>query len=194
MIRSLLSKLKDKWTKKEREESIRIGREMYATKMIKDLYAYNSKRLQKRLSENCIASEGVCYFMRTYAMEEFIERLANRELPYLMRCYPSDSYIIELHADLNNNGKISYSDAETNQCFYHDAFIWPHSFVSLPSVKFKLKKLQLLYSIERVSFGVKKDEYISNLYGLFVCSETQENPFNLPLEKAIASSYCEIEK
>ncbi|MBP9726880.1 MAG: hypothetical protein KBD83_05405 [Gammaproteobacteria bacterium] len=191
MLKTLLSKLKAKWTEKEREESDKIGREMVATKMIIDLYAYTSKRLQKRLSENCIASEGICYFMRTYAMEEFIERLANRELPYLMRCYPSDNYIIELHADLNGNGKITFRDAVTSQLFYHDAFIWPQSFISLSSLKFKLKKLPLLYASERVMFGMKKDEDISNLYGLFICSETQENAFNLHSEKTMA---CYLEK
>ncbi len=191
MLKLLFSKLKDKWTKKEREESIRIGREMYARKMIKDLYAYASKRLQERLSEDCIASAGICYFMSTYSMQEFIERLANRELPYLIRCYPSDTYIIELHADLNNNGKISYFDAEKNLLLYHDAFIWPKSFISLPPVKFKLKKLRHLYSLERVMFGMKKDADISNLYGLFICSETQENSFNLHSEKTMA---CYLEK
>lgn len=191
MLKSLLSKLKAKWIEKEREESARIGRKMVATKMIKNLYDHASKRLQKRLSENCIASEGICYFMRTYAMKEFIERLANRELPYLMRCYPSDHYIIELHADLNNNGKISYHDTDKNQLFYHDTFIWPQCFVSLPSVKFRLKKLQHIYSVERVIFGLKKDEDISNLYGLFICSETKENSFNLHSEKTMA---CYLEK
>lgn len=191
MLKSLLLKFKAKWTEKEREEKDRIGREMVTTKMIIDLYAYTSKRLQKRLSENCIVSEGICYFMRTYAMEEFIEQLANRDLSYLMRCYPSDNYIIELHADLNCNGKISYRDAVTNQLFYRDAFIWPQSFISLSSLKFKLKKLPLLYASERVSFGMKKDEDISNLYGLFICSEMQENPFNLHSEKAMA---CYLEK
>lgn len=141
-----------------------------AHKMREDLYVYKTLMLLKRLYPDSIITEGVGYLMTSYAMQDFIERLIQRDLPYLKQYYPCDHYAICIAVSPDKQAIITYQHKQTGEVFYQDAVLWPRA---LPPVSFVLeaKKWPQLSSLQRTMFMLGQEDSLDQLYVLSLESE-----------------------
>lgn len=154
----------------QRQQRYRDWQTHSARKMREDVYAYKTLSLLKRLHPDGIISEGVGYLMTSYAMQDFIERLIQRDLPYLKQYYPCDHYAICISVSPDKQAMITYQHKQTGEVFYQDVVLLSPALLPVSFV-LEAKKWPQLSSLQRTMFMFGQEDSLDQLYVLCLESE-----------------------